>query len=80
MTNCRSWEGGRWKENFLEEVASKLSSEMKCRGYAGDKGGGKGVFQEITSENRRMEDRNMEYSQNLKKIQNRWNMAGGTEA
>ena len=53
---------------------------MKCRGYAGDKGGGKGVFQEITSENRRMEDRNMEYSQNLKKIQNRWNMAGGTEA
>ena len=49
--------GGSWKENFLEEVASKLSSAMKCRGYAGDKGGRKGAFQERTSEKRCMGDK-----------------------
>lgn len=53
---------------------------MKCRGYAGDKGGRKGAFQERTSENRCMEDKNMECSQDLKKVQNRWNMARRTEA
>lgn len=53
---------------------------MKCRGYAGDGRGGKGVFQERTSENRLMEGQKTWSSQNLKKVQNRWNMAGGTEA
>ena len=60
--------GGSWKENFLEEVASKLSSEMKCRGYASDKGERKGAFQERTSEKRCMEDKKMGCSQDLKKV------------
>lgn len=43
------------------------------------KGEGRGAFQESTSENRHMEEKNMECSQSLKKVQNRGNMAGKTE-
>ena len=43
------------------------------------KGEGRGAFQDSTSENRCMEDKNMDCSQSLKKFQNRGNMAGRTE-
>lgn len=43
------------------------------------KGEGRGAFQESTSENRHMEDKNMECSQSLKTVQNRGNVAGKTE-
>lgn len=46
--NFRCWRGGRWREDFLEEVV-KLSFEVKCMGYVGD---GREYFRKGRSKNK----------------------------